>query len=223
MLSAASEKSAEELEVCTFASAGELEAAQPGSFDALFLDIRLADADSTDGIDLAARLVPTGSRTQVVFVSGYDEYHTVVYRTPHAAYLKKPFRQTDVEMALELSLVAARREVPRAIVFRVKGSERIVSPSDITYLESDLRLVRVHLRRGDSFEVYGKLAALLDELPSRFVRCHQSFVINLDCVEELGTTEARLSDGATVPVSRRHRTSVREALFQHIRTKVGMR
>lgn len=219
MLTVAGNRLPDELEVRTFVSSRELEVAQPSTFDALFLEIGLAGDDGTNGIELVSRLVPLGSHTQVVFVSRYDEYHTAVYRAPHAAFLKKPFRAADVETALDLALAASLRESPRPIVFRTRGARRIVNPANIAFLESDLRIVRVHLLRGETFEFYGKLTSLLEELPPFFKRCHQSFVINLSCVGELGTSEARLTDGASVPVSRRYRTDVREALFQYIRSR----
>ena len=43
-----------------------------------------AGADHT-GIDLVEQLLAHRPTTQVVYTSGYDNFHTKVYRTPHVA------------------------------------------------------------------------------------------------------------------------------------------
>lgn len=206
-----------ELAIELYASAEDFEAAaaQGALPDVVFMDIRLDAADGRTGIDMVERLL-AGSGAQVVYVSAYDACHTQVYRTQHACYLQKPFRRQDVAEALGLVLARVGADAERPLRLRANGAERVVRPRDIRYVESDLRRVRVHLRDG-VLESYGKLSDLERVLPRRFVRCHQSFLVNLDYVESLETSDVRLTGGETVPVSRRHRVEVREALFAHIR------
>ena len=51
------------------------------------------------------------------------------------------------------------------------------------------------------------------------MRTHQSFAVNLDAVRSLESTAVTLVSGESIPVSRRMRASVREALFEHIRAE----
>lgn len=212
---------ADELAVEVYDSAAAFEqVAHKRLPDLLFMDIVLDGPDaspaSANGIDEVARLV-AGSATQVIYMSAYDAYHTQVYRTPHACYLRKPLQKDDVEAALDAALhhLALRSEKP--LRFHVHGAERVVRPQEILYVESDLRLVRVHLR-GEVLEAYGKLSEVAQILPDRFVRCHQSFLVNLDYVAGLEAAALRLVDGSELPVSRRNRAAVRDALFAHVRS-----
>lgn len=208
---------ADELAVELYDSAAAFErAAQTRPPDILFMDIVLDEAASSTGIDEVDRLLP-GAGTQVIYMSGYDAYHTQVYRTPHACYLRKPLQPADLDAALDLVFERLAARAERPLRFRVRGADRVVRPQDIFYVESDLRLVRVHLR-AETVEVYGKLSDLSRQLPDRFVRCHQSFLVNLDYVASLHAASLRLTDGAELPVSRRHRAAVRNALFVHIRS-----
>ena len=154
-------------------------------------------------------------RTQVVYVSGFDDYHTRVYETPHASFVKKPVRQEDVSLALEQALERLRATAA-PLVLRHDRTTDIVRPEDILYVESDRRSVIVHTRTA-TLRAYGKLSGVLDQLPGNFVRCHQSYLVNLDEVARLGADAVALSSGETIPVSRRWRPSVREALFGRIR------
>lgn len=189
--------------------------------DIAFVDIVLepqAAHCASTGIDAVEKLFGAGSPTQVIYVSGYDEFHTQVYRTPHAAYLCKPFAEKDVVLAIGIALNARERFLEKPLNLRVKGVERIVHPADIVYLESSLHTLRIHTAR-EVIETYGKLADALVELPHRFVRTHQSFAVNLDAVKSLDAGAVELANGESVPVSRRMRASVRAALFEHIRTE----
>ena len=191
--------------------------------DLAFIDIvldpeALQEGAASTGIDVVEKLFGAGSSTQVVYVSGYDEFHTQVYRTRHAAYLSKPFAEKDVALAMSIALAARERTFEKPLSLRVKGVERIVRPADILYLESSLHALRVHTAR-EVIETYGKLADALSQLPRRFVRTHQSFAVNLDAVRSLDQNAVTLISGTSVPVSRRMRASVREALFDHIRTE----
>lgn len=201
--------------VDTYSSANDLLEGLRGRkpLDVLFVDVKLEEAD---GVDLAARLSEAGLAAQIVFVSGYDTYHTRVYRTQHTAYLKKPYRQEDVDEALRLTVDARGDQDETPLAIRHKGIVNVIRPRDILFMESSLRLIKVHTR-DEFFETYGKLGDLLEQLPDHFVRCHQSFVVNLDAIESLDANEAHLIDGRSVPVSRRMRTTVRRALFSHIR------
>lgn len=191
--------------------------------DLAFVDIVLDPgaspaAPAPTGVDAVERLFGAGSSTQVVYVSGYDEFHTQVYRTRHAAYLAKPFSGKDVALALDLAQDARENASEQPLVVRAKGVERVVRPSDILYLESSLHSLRIRTPR-EAIETYGKLADVLSQLPRRFVRTHQSFAVNLDAVRSLEPAAVVLASGESVPVSRRMRASVREALFEHIRTE----
>lgn len=215
----------DELDVVTFSDAASLVRRMGSGWrpDILFMDIRLSDGSEPapgtgqTGIDAVACLREHGLSAPVVYVSGYDSCHTAVYRTGHVCYLRKPFGADEVAEALGYAVEARERWAASPVRLRVAGSERVLRPAEIFYLESRLRRLVVHAERED-LETYGKLGDLLESLPSHFVRCHQSFAVNLDHVEELSAASIRLANGCEVPVSRRWRPQVREALFAHIRS-----
>ena len=121
--------------ISTFATVDALSACMDGGYapDIVFVDIVLdpdaaQDGPAPTGIDAVERLFGTGSAAQIVYVSGYDEFHTKVYRTRHAAYLSKPFSEEDVSLALDLALAARESALEKPLTLRVKGVERVVRP-----------------------------------------------------------------------------------------------
>lgn len=182
-----------------------------------FVDIQLSEEKSDPtGIDIVERMQHLNTFCQVVYMSGYDAYHTSVYRTSHAGYLRKPFSQEEVAETWQRVAVRIEQQLAKPLCFHSGGQERVLRPAEIMYLESNLRRICIHSVQG-SFDIYGKLGDLLDRLPSNFVRCHQSFAVNLDYVNELLTASFCLTNGNEVPVSRRYRPAARDALVAHVR------
>lgn len=184
-----------------------------GRVDILLIDIKLGE-DGPDGIDAVQALFPAGSRTQVVYVTGHVEYCTRVYRTEHIYFLTKPIKQSDLDDALTKAFENLAL-TERQIAVRTAGSVVLVAPSSIDYVESDRRKVRIH-RGAAELETYGPLSKLADELPSNFLQCHKSFIVNMDRIVELQGNSVRLDSGALVPVSQKRRKAVRDALLRHM-------
>ena len=105
----------------------------------------------------------------------------------------------------------------RMVVQTGKG-ETIVRRDDIEYLEAARNYVTVST--GDrEYLVRNTLARLEEQLaPGQIVRTHRSYLVNIDKIEEIRTTdtggyEIHLQSGKTVPLSRGYRDKFR-SLFE---------
>ena len=186
--------------------------------DVLFVDISLSGASFKgvrDGIDLVQSYISRNSPTQVVFMTGFDQFYTRVYEAHHVSFVRKPFNAADVNLALSQALEASLTRTDAPLAICCNHDVVLIRPSEVSFIESDRRCAFIH-EATQVHRVYRKLSELLDELPPQFVRCHQSFLVNLDFVEKLGVDSLLLSTGDTIPVSRRCRSQVREALFEQI-------
>ena len=82
----------------------------------------------------------------------------------------------------------------------------------IYYLESQRRKIIAHMVE-DQVEFYGRLDALEELLgPSGFLRCHQSYLVNLRYIRQLGSSSLTLPHNCSLPVSRPYLKSLRSAL-----------
>lgn len=104
---------------------------------------------------------------------------------------------------------------PERFLVRKLGREFLIAAKDIEYLQASGNYVNLHLR-GRDYPLRSTIAGVEERLdPSRFQRVHRSYILNLDylaSIEPLDTGDARLhlSDGSTVPCSRRYRAQLRE-------------
>ena len=105
-------------------------------------------------------------------------------------------------------------ERPERFLVRKLGKEFLLPAAEIEWLQAWGNYVNLRVRSRD-YPLRATMAAIESRLdPSRFVRVHRSYIVNLDCVVEIepmdsGDARAKMRDGGTVPVSRRYRDNLR--------------
>ena len=95
----------------------------------------------------------------------------------------------------------------------MRGERILVPYSQIYFFEA--REKRLFVRTKDrEYPFYETMDALEERLPSLFLRCHRSYIVNLKKVLRLVSPDnyLELTDRIGVPISRRYRAVVREAL-----------
>lgn len=145
-------------------------------------------------------------RTYFLFVALITGYGFIVRRLQgEATLLAEPDEGPPVEPV----------ERPERFLVRKLGKEFLLAAREIEWLQASGNYVNLHVR-GRDYPLRATMAGIEDRLdPTRFVRVHRSYLVNLDYLTEmepLETGDARLTmrDGATVPCSRRFRTQLRE-------------
>lgn len=181
--------------------------------DIVMLDINLGLPDHT-GISLVESILPADSAVQIIYVSGYLEYVSDVYRTPHAWFLPKPVQQEDLNQALERAVSNLNAQLASPLIIKSKGALARIYPQRILYIESDRRKVSI-VERDRVTEAYAKISDIEGMLPAEFARCHKSFLVNMSYIVELAPKSITLIDGATVPVSQRCRKELQERFLRY--------
>ena len=184
------------------------------SIDVLLMDIALG-AGNPSGIEVVSRYFGSNGGTQVIYITGYAEYCTKVYETEHVYFLVKPVEQHDFNNALDKALANVEIGRNRQIVVRSGGNAMVLLPHTIDYIESDRRKLCIHVG-GRTVETYSSIADMAAKLPSSFVQCHKSFLVNMDCIQEFGGNCLLLASGETFPVSRTKRKTAFEAFLAYI-------
>jgi len=110
---------------------------------------------------------------------------------------------------------------PERFLVRKLGKEFLLNASEIEWLQAAGNYVNLRVR-GRDYPLRSTMAAIEARLdPTRFLRVHRGYFVNLDYlaeIEPLDTGDARLHlrDGATIPCSRRYRTALRERYGQPV-------
>ena len=99
----------------------------------------------------------------------------------------------------------------RYVVFPGKGNEIVLEEGEITYIERENRTTRIYMENGQNLEIAWKLTDVMEQLDAdRFVRCHNSFIINFEQIRLFGRAEFEMRDGERIPISRSRYREVKE-------------
>lgn len=200
-------------EILLFSEKEKLEFYAAGSREAA--DVVIIDMDQEDdGIAIAECVLEYQKNSQIIFVSGSDEYYLDVYNVDHVYFLKKPVESRLLAQALEKAVKKLDRLHGKCLVVKNKQGIYKIELSDIIYFENEKRKIHIHtVDRKISF--YGKFEGLLDSLSRDFYRCHNSYIVNMAKVSELSGKKLLCENGKSIPVSKTYYVNVRDALEQY--------
>jgi len=188
------------------------------NIDFLLLDIKVNGKLS--GIDLAEH-VNLNYSIPFIFISSNTDQHTLE-KVKHAkpyGFLTKPFKNIDIEMAIDLALEkhAAVRQNPSSknnfIFLKDKGSWIKVVLDNLLYLQASDNYTVLFFEK-DSFLITQNLKYFEGILPhEQFFKTHRSYLINKNFIESY-SGDSILINSTSIPVSSTYKFEIDE-LFKN--------
>lgn len=206
-----------DVEVVLFSSAEALlTACGQDHFDLVFMDIMLGSAN---GIAVAEAVCNRQPGVRVVFVTAHVlEFAEKIFAgvRPYG-YIGKPLDKDKVRYYISRAMREDAR-AGRSLTVSRRGVDFELPLSGICYIESKGRQACIHC--GEVMSVYDRLDNLVQHLDERFVRCHQSFIVNLDHVTAMENDSFVVEDRAeggevTIRISRNHLKEARRSYFEY--------
>ncbi len=205
-----------------------LKAIQQHQPDLIFLDIQMPKITGFEMLELIEQ--PPG----VIFTTAFDEYAIKAFESHAVDYLLKPFNQERFDKAIAkwneqksnspekmtqgvLESASSSPSQRHRIVVRNGSKIKIISVTDVYYLEAADDYVKIHTQEGYFLKnkTMTHFEQSLDE--HLFVRCHRSYIVNVQQITRIDPYEkdshvAVLRSGAKVPVSRSGYGRLKEVL-----------
>lgn len=182
---------------------------QAVQYEVIFLDIELSERN---GMEVARILRQSGYGGMLVFTTNYEQYVYEGYEVEAFRYLRKPVREDDIRACMERIVQGVQR---KALTFSFNRKVYSIPYRDISYISSSGHYLTVHTREQEYQWKY-LLKDLQFELPEQFVRCHRSFVVNLDYMRKLDGKRMVLKTGEIIDVASSYLRSVRKAISRTI-------
>ncbi len=183
-----------------------LEAIAEHQPDVAFLDIRMP---GLSGLEVAAAMAHASPKTQIVFVTAYDQYAIAAFDQGAHDYLLKPVaRERLLQTMRRLQARALQQQDPAAAMLALMhkisdlpepnkptplvwltasaGQEtRLIMVDDVIYFQADSKYTVVMTAQGEALlrKPIRELLALLD--PHLFKQIHRATIVNLKAIASI--------------------------------------
>lgn len=183
--------------------------------DIILMDVR---SEEENGIMAARQVQELFGDIKVIFTTATLEYVEDIFEANPVYLLVKPIRQEKLFEAVERALAQIEEKESATVTLISKSFIARVRAEDISYVESERRVLTVHSIEED-IRVNMKLSDLEECLPDYFVRIHQSYLVNMRQIKLFSAKGVELLDGRSVPVSRPRYAKAKECFLQFLGEK----
>lgn len=181
--------------------------------EAIFVDIQMP---RIDGLEMIKMIDPI-YMPHIVFLTAYDDYAVQAFEQQAFDYLLKPIEHVRFDKTIHRLM---QKFLPQDI-HRLPNSEiplkyipctghskiYLFNPDEVLFINS--RIAGNYVTTMDGQDYITDLTLQTLEARTDFVRCHRQYLINMLKLKEIrfntrGQPHLVLSNGAVIPVSRRH-------------------
>lgn len=179
-------------------------------YDLYLLDIFMEE--SMNGIELAEKLRRVQEEAMLCFVSTSDDFYREAYDLYAVQYLIKPVEKESINKLLQKAQKNLTRQTDKekTLTYSWWGKSGTIPYGKIRYIGTRGHRLSICCTDGNIQESTGKLNELERQICGDiFLRCHQSFIVNICHVESMDGSELTIA-GERIPVSRRYYAEVKK-------------
>lgn len=174
------------------------------SYDLFILDV---DMEQGDFQDTAKFIRYAHAFCSIILVSQSIENAIFGYAVNASDYLVKPVAYENLRSAVSRILKNRMDQKNCAVKARINGIWVRIPLDKVMFVESSGHNVIFRMEDGTQVKV---ISTLRDYFPvlnisKNFLRCHKSYVINLDYVEKIGQVSFTMKDGEQINISRQYK------------------
>jgi len=146
----------------------------------LIADIELNSKMS--GIDVAQKIREQNKEIYIIFTSGHLEYIMLAYQVKTFDFLAKPITIERLEDTI-VRLINDMESQPKKYV-KLGNTNTLISQEEVNFIEKNGMKLVIHTDNR-KYETYGSFAKIENYLADNFVRCHKSYIANVNRITDV--------------------------------------
>lgn len=151
--------------------------------DVIILDINLNNSKLT-GLDIANKLRKENNNAYIIFTTAHAEYVFLAYKCKTFDFLCKPVAQERLEETVLRLFEDIKNNSSGKSYIRLDNKNTIINGNEVQYINREGMKIIFHTK-SRNYEIYSSFAKIQEHLPNNFVRCHKSFIANVNNIEKL--------------------------------------
>lgn len=184
-------------------------------FHIIFIDI---DPLRPDGIVLSESIRKYDKKCIIILVACSADYAVSGYDVHAFDYLIKPINRKRIKRTLLEAINSSGNRSFSSLRVRVNGIDVFVKCSNIIFIESARHYLKIHMQNGNEYEVYGKLNEYENSLSGHqsYLRCHQSFLVNMDHVKNVKGRDFIMADNSIIPIRKSSFAKIKKEYYKYV-------
>lgn len=151
--------------------------------DVLFLDVDLNS--QSNGIDIAKEIRKNNKSIYIIFLTGHFEYIVSAFECKTFDFIQKPFSFSKLEHTILRLFEDISANTSKFI--SLNNKHKLINQNLINYIQKNGMRTTYYLGLS-TIESYGSFNKIGATLPDNFVRCHKSFIVNVNNISNVDLT-----------------------------------
>lgn len=169
--------------------------------DIVFMDILMGDKN---GYEIAKQIRVISPKSKIIFISATTAYALKGYKIKATRYLVKPISQTELFDVIKEVVLELQYENENLIIEKNDSGIHKLYFKEIIYIETCKRNTLIHTISGDYIS-YKSMKEHQSRLNNNFVRCHASYIVNMEHIKDYQGYEINLLNNDKIWVSKNRR------------------
>lgn len=149
--------------------------------DAVILDI---DFNSEiNGIELAQKIRDINKKIYIIFETAHLEYLLLAYKCKTFDYLTKPISLNNLEETISRLFNDVTLNTSSKSFIKI-GNSNLINANSVFFIEKN-KTQLIFKCKSAEYSTYSSFNKILPNLPSTFIRCHKSFIVNVSNIQKI--------------------------------------
>lgn len=189
-------------------------------FDVIFLDIYMG---GDNGIKTAQKIREFDSYCKIIFTTTSTDHALDSFSVFPFNYLVKPITQDIFNIVFKKAVHTVDKEKQNSITVKTEAQIHTLLYQDIKFVGSFGRKIDIHTTQG-VVSFYSKLDIVEKKLNDlRFLRCHKSFLVNMDYIASVEDYSFVLKDKTMVGIKQRAYASIKKDYYAYVFSKANLK
>ena len=165
--------------------------------DIIFLDIMLNDENSMNWSleNIKSKYI------QIIFMTSYPQCAYKISESNCCYYLvKSKITEENLIKALQRALQNTTKKDPNLTIVKSGFKSFVINLQDIQYIETFNNNITIHFLASSDITIYSTLKEYSKTLPPNFLRCHKSYMINMNHITGYEPHKFIIDSSVVIPI-----------------------
>lgn len=154
--------------------------------DVIILDIQF-DNSNLSGLDIAEKIRNINKNCYIIFTTSHFEYVMEAYKFKTFDYLIKNTITIDTLLDTLNRLFDDINGASNKFI-KIDSKGTIIEIDSIQFIEKESMILIYHTPFED-YRIYSSFSKIENSLPSNFIRCHKSYIVNMNNISSIKLNE----------------------------------